>query len=447
MKHILHTFSFAVALATPAIAQVADWTEVTTANSPSAREGLAMTYDSARGKTVIFGGGSIVAGNFNSFNDTWEFDGVNWTQVSTTNSPSPRFLHAMTYDSARGKVVMLGGGSNGTWEYDGANWTQITTANSPILRESHAMTYDSLRGKVVVFGGQANSGFNGLLNDTWEYDGVNWTQVTTTNSPAARYRHEMTYDSARGKVVMFGGEDDFFNRQINDTWEYDGVNWTQIAPTSSPSARANHQMTYDSARGKVVIFGGGNNLAGTFNTLDDTWEYDGISWTQVTSTSSPSSRTNHEMTYDIMRGKLVTFGGFNGTISSGFNYLNDTWEYGVVPECYLFLGIQEGAVALGPQIDDVIRVLPLEILPVTTTQIPSLWIPNIPGLIGSNVSAQVAMYNPIFAPTNPLQFSNGLRLTIGVGTQSFGQNAGIVLGGNPTPWIGQNYSFWFTITP
>ena len=60
MRHILNTFSIAVVLATSAMAQVADWTEVTTANSPSAREGLAMAYDSARGKTVIFGGGSIV---------------------------------------------------------------------------------------------------------------------------------------------------------------------------------------------------------------------------------------------------------------------------------------------------------------------------------------------------------------------------------------------------
>ena len=145
------------------------------------------------------------------------------------------------------------------------DWTQVTTASSPSARSSHAMVYDSARGKVVLYGGFDNN-FN-YDNETWEYDGVDWTQVTTASSPSARYRHAMVYDSARGKVVLFGG---WASGYLNDTWEYDGVNWTQVTTTSSPSGRWKHTMTYDSARGQVVMFGG----IGSTSFLNDTWEYD-----------------------------------------------------------------------------------------------------------------------------------------------------------------------------
>jgi hypothetical protein len=124
------------------------------------------------------------------------------------------------------------------------------------------MVYDSARRKVVMFGGYDPA--VGGVNDTWEYDGVNWTQVTPASSPSIRYNHVMAYDSERGKVVMFGGVGVGY---VNDTWEYDGVNWTQVTTASSPSARTGHAMTYDSARGKVVMFGGSPGGG-------ETWEYD-----------------------------------------------------------------------------------------------------------------------------------------------------------------------------
>ena len=50
-------------------------------------------------------------------------------------------------------------------------------------------------------------GFDGgALGDTWEWDGGAWIQVGT-GTPPARWAHGMTYDSARGVVVMFGGFD------------------------------------------------------------------------------------------------------------------------------------------------------------------------------------------------------------------------------------------------
>ena len=87
MKCIIKLLAFGIALTTPAVAQGLDWTQVTPANSPSARSQHAMTYDSVRGKVVMFGG---TDGIFNQVNDTWEYDGANWTQITTTLSPSGR---------------------------------------------------------------------------------------------------------------------------------------------------------------------------------------------------------------------------------------------------------------------------------------------------------------------------------------------------------------------
>ena len=93
----------------------------------------------------------------------------------------------------------------------------------------------------------------------------------------------MTYDPASGKVIMFGG--DSGTTYLNDTWSFDGTTWTQIAIQSAPPARAAAQIAYDSVTQKVVLFGGFN---GTFY-LGDTWLWDGstLQWTQATPQASP----------------------------------------------------------------------------------------------------------------------------------------------------------------
>lgn len=116
-----------------------------------------------------------------------------------------------------------------------------------------------------------------------------------------------------------------------------------------------------------------------------------------------------------------------------------------VIECFLFLGFQEGQYPLGPEPDDIFRVLPVVFYPVTTTSIPPLFIPNNSSLVGLTVATQVGMFNPSQFPGNPLQMSNGLRLVIGNGIQMFGQAYGVTLSGDPVPTLGANYSFAFTI--
>ena len=303
-------------VATTCPAQTPNWTQIKPSSSPSPRYSHAMAYDSARQRVVLFGGWT----SRYIRNDTWEWDGRNWTLIKPTNSPSIRYSHAMAYDSARRRTVLFGGsGRSGhladTWEWDGKNWALSKPANSPSGRRWHAMAYDAARKRVVLFSGWGNGC---ACNDTWEWDGKNWTLIMLASSPAPRTGHAMVYDAARQRTVLFGGYG------LADTWEWDGKNWTQGKPLSSPPARWQHAMAYDSARRRTVLFGGRGR--GGSPELGDTWEWDGKNWTLMNSVLSPAPRASHAMAYDAARQRTVLFGGYDKAYS---NILGDTWEYGV----------------------------------------------------------------------------------------------------------------------
>ncbi len=298
-------------------AQTADtWTQKFPQTSPPARDDHAMAFDSAHGQVVLFAGYGMP-----DFDDTWVWDGSNWTQKSPASSPSARDSHAMAYDSAHGQVVMFGGANdnsspmNDTWTWDGTNWTQQSPQNRPSARSRHALAYDSAHGQVVLFGG-TDSGKN-FLNDTWVWDGSNWMQKSPQNNPPPRLGHRMVYDSAHGQVVLFGGKDTnpFPLNSLNDTWVWDGSNWTQKFPNTDPPARGFFAMAYDSAQNQVVMFSGDGS--------NDTWTWEGSNWTRQSPQNSPSSRGSDVMAYDSAHDQVVLFGG-----AGAASHLNDTWVWG-----------------------------------------------------------------------------------------------------------------------
>ena len=58
-----------------------------------------------------------------------------------------------------------------------------------------------------------------------------------------------------------------------------------------------------------------------------TWLWDGVEWEELL-TQGPSRRVAFAMAYDSGRNRVVLFGGqFESKL------LNDTWEYGLYPDC------------------------------------------------------------------------------------------------------------------
>ena len=313
MKAILTLASIFLFLPSTAVSQT------NVASEPGGRNKPGFVYDDARKKFLLFGGfggrGEGVHG------DTWEWDGVKWTRVETPG-PSRRGAAGMTYDSKRQRVVLFGGFGTDqqladTWEWDGKTWRQVATSG-PSARSVPQLVFDTRRQKVVLFGG-FDQAKRQPLGDTWEWDGAKWTQVSSTG-PAPRFHHYLVYDSKRGKAVLFGGNQATTpppdQGLFGDTWEWDGKRWQKVAE-GGPPKRDHHGMSYDRARGKVVLFGGWNK---TF--LGDTWEWDGAKWVEIRSTG-PSARGGvPSLAYDSDRKKVVLFGGWdeNGPVS-------DVWEW------------------------------------------------------------------------------------------------------------------------
>src|SRR5206468_3372590 len=121
-------------------------------------------------------------------------------------------------------------------------------------------------------------------------------------------------DAARRKVVLFGG---YCCNTVyyDDTWVWDGTSWSQEQPPMSPGPRTRASMAYDAARREVVLFGGFWD-----DQLNDTWVWDGSTWTLRSPPTSPSPREFATMAYDAARRKVVLFGGNDD--NGGFR---DTW--------------------------------------------------------------------------------------------------------------------------
>jgi hypothetical protein len=78
------------------------------------------------------------------------------------------------------------------------------------------MAFDSGLNRSVLFAGNSVPSF---LNDTWTFDGTDWTQMVLPASPSTRMRPALAFDGSRGRTVMFGGYSD--NGFESDTWEMD----------------------------------------------------------------------------------------------------------------------------------------------------------------------------------------------------------------------------------
>jgi hypothetical protein len=247
--------------------------------------------------------------------DASDQDGGTGTVGRLSDPPIGRSYPGFAFDESRGVAVLFGGGNNGllgdTWEWDGTVWTQRQPTVSPPARYGASMVYDTGRQKIMLFGGHGWGGK--LLSDTWEYDGFTWTERTPWigASPPPRWLHAMTYDTTRGVAVLFGGESSSLVNTPNfsDTWTWNGTTWSMMTPPVAPPVRYGLQMAFDSMRSKAVLHGG-----------YETWEWDGASWTQA---STQASAQGGSMVFDQKLAKCIMFGGIdNGVPRSDVA----TWE-------------------------------------------------------------------------------------------------------------------------
>jgi hypothetical protein len=256
---------------------------------------------------------------------------ISWIQADYSSGPSARENSGIAYDGAAGNVVLFGGASGqsiygDTWIWNYA-WRQVFPTSSPSPRQGTAFAYDGAAGNVLLFGGSPTApvGAGTAFGDTWTWDGCNWTQQFPPTSPPARVWSQMVYDPVTRTVLLFGGTNTpDGNDSYSDTWEWNGLTrtWRELQPTSHPSARTTNPMAYDPRTRTVVLLGG---VATNLTALNDTWTWNGINWVQHFPATSPEPRNGPGMVYDSALGAVVLFGGAVGICCS--SNLNDTWVW------------------------------------------------------------------------------------------------------------------------
>lgn len=301
---------------------------------PQSRADFAMVYDVSRQVSIMYGGQQLQINPVDSsiekhdLADTWEYDGQNWQQVEVLHSPPARHGHGMAFDPRRGMVVLYGGTTvveqnflDNVWEYDGVNWYSRTGfVERPGTKAYPIMVFDPLEQAVVLMVGSQT-------DDMWLYDGEFWllTSVIVPTPTRFALTARSVFDSKRQVLLLYEGRDIGWG----NTYELiDGV-WEPVASQGDGRWRLQFDLAFDRTRGVTILFGGAfcerpeDADEAQCYPQSDTWEFDGEKWYQVELPLSPPARYGHAMTFDEARGVVVLFGG----IGIDGNTLNDTWEY------------------------------------------------------------------------------------------------------------------------
>lgn len=272
--------------------------------TPPGRRDAAMAYDPQIRRLIMFGG---VSNGVTGTSDTWAWDGKGWTQLHPKTSPSG-FYFFMADDAATGQLVLFIPNPSGltTWSWSNGDWSKLGTY-APVditsltydgdlrkvvalapgavtltwdgsllqpLQTPHrvgsylcCLTYDSATRQVLYLG---NAGKRGEINQTWIYDGGDWTLSSAATPTGLGLR--LVDDPARSTVILVGAPID--RSQPSDTWTWDGTAWHPLN-VPSPSVTSGASIAYDAATRQVVLFGG---IDAYGQVVSDTWTWDGHTW-------------------------------------------------------------------------------------------------------------------------------------------------------------------------
>jgi hypothetical protein len=143
------------------------------------------------------------------------------------------------------------------------------------------------------------------------------TTAPTTAAPArpapqARQLAASAYDPDGDITVVFGGiATGGSGRELDDTWIWNGRSWSQQSPndvigfrTDAPAARHGAVMAYAPGAHGLVLFGG-TARDPTTAPLNDTWVWNRTKWTRLDVAGPPSTAVTVAMSYDLSAGQLV----------------------------------------------------------------------------------------------------------------------------------------------
>ena len=111
------------------------------------------------------------------------WDGTGWKHAATFKNGPPLTSGTLVGDpAAHGDLYLTADGQ--TWLWTGV-WTRKHPARTPITLNGSAAAYDASTGQVVIFGGFGlTARTDGLYDQTWTWDGTDWTMRGGSATPS-----------------------------------------------------------------------------------------------------------------------------------------------------------------------------------------------------------------------------------------------------------------------
>lgn len=227
------------------------------ANGPSGS--FALVFDPGHNRLVANGTNSPSTTPL-----TYEFTTAGWSQIAAPAAFSSGST-ALAYDGIG--LLRLGAPqqADGFWRLEGNLWNRLSI-EQPLFRTDAALASAPTATGILLFGGNATG--NVLLDDTWVHD-TGWVKKQPAHSPSPRRRSSLAWSPTNNAFLLYGGTG-AQNTILTDTWLWNGTDWLQQNPATSPGIAL--QVVTDPAGG---VLGLRRTAIGTTN---DQWQWNGTTW-------------------------------------------------------------------------------------------------------------------------------------------------------------------------
>lgn len=230
-----------------------------------------------------------------------------WQRLNLSTLPPPHRGSSLVFDKKRRQTVFVASGA--TWLWNGQAWSKVQGQNIPSARSTTHLAYDTTE-CVLLFGGIGVDGTP--LNDLWRWDGVRWTEQHPATRPSPVGGAGIACHAINRQVILFGGITGFDGQNgsnrvgtlSNDTWIWDGNTWTEQPTSGAPPARIGGQMVYDEAHAQTLLFGG----IGSTGYLNDTWIWNGTAWNQLHPDTLPPARARYQAIFHEQLQQVMLLG-------------------------------------------------------------------------------------------------------------------------------------------
>ncbi|MFO0667216.1 MAG: kelch repeat-containing protein [Polyangiaceae bacterium] len=265
-------------------------------DSTDFREGLVGWTGSAVFRVANRAGGGEGWGTFVRQNGVWK--------ETATAKTFPVFNGGSTYDAARGEGVLVGRDSANVahlWTWDGVAMKVRAEFPQNAAGTGAAMAFHPTAKTVMIIGDTSLRETMATWNGTVL---APWSAPPGTLVPPARTNGAAAYDPKSGAILLFGGGD-IDGNILDDTWAWNGTSWSRLSPNQSPRPRSHHSMTYDAALGSILLTGGLDQKG----LIDDAWTWNGSTWVPFVTKIPPPRRYQSALAHLSSAKRTILYGG------------------------------------------------------------------------------------------------------------------------------------------